>query len=166
MVTCVVGGSPVYHTLLASASPTFDMRSTLIVNCCCGGNHTGSTRGEGFLSPAGTGLRCRFARVRCACDVYDESEFEELEGITGGFYQPSVDDVGCRIIVECTSKVRLLGAFPCALACVARRNLSGWVPHMCALFIHNRANARASEGALGSRGRCLPASYVQEPHKH
>lgn len=31
-------------------------------------------------------------------------DFEELQGVVGGFYQPSVDDVDCRIIVECKSK--------------------------------------------------------------
>ena len=31
--------------------------------------------------------------------------FEELVGVNGGFYQPSVDDLNCRIIVECSSKV-------------------------------------------------------------
>ena len=32
-------------------------------------------------------------------------EFEELVGVSGGFYQPSVDDLQCRILVEVASKV-------------------------------------------------------------
>ncbi|CAN0457444.1 unnamed protein product, partial [Discosporangium mesarthrocarpum] len=28
--------------------------------------------------------------------------FQEIAGVTGPFYQPSVDDVGTRICIQCT----------------------------------------------------------------
>ncbi len=59
------------------------------------------TGGEG-----GSGGRTGVGGGACGGDVSAVcagGDFELLEGVTGGFYQPSVDDVGCRIIVECAA---------------------------------------------------------------